>query len=932
MKDTGVAPAGNPSSEGEGGFRLSLFQYELLLAAVCVAGCLICALPLFATGHIPIWTVDGMPLYVNGLIYEGHQLRELARSLFSGNGIALDAFFFNIGFGADESGICTLSDPLTWIAAFVPSRFINELYQFLIYVRVVITAVAFSLYCLYLKRGRRETFVASICYAFGGYALYWAFFRHPFFLDPSYMLPIICLGIERYFREKKPSTFLLALAFSFALNAYFGYMISIAVFAYCLIRYFSFPRERSLFDFLRVSGSFLAVGMIAFALSCVASLPYIEGVAALDRTSVEVAVTPVHQPAYYLEMASYFVGGSRCFIGAVPLVCVVAFLLFGDKFEWSIRRAWFAALAAVAVCLAFPYFAHVFNGFGYATDRWLFIGDFVIANVACLTLPVIWDLKREEKARLARWLLPIIGWAALPLVLHDDRIPIMLGVGTLVLACLIFCSSPRMAGRQRPSLLFSAVTVLFVLCCAEISTFVTFAPKPYGANSSSEFQTSDSLRNFYASDDPFNVIELLPKEECASWRYSLAGNMALRYRNESLNLDRNGMTCYTSLYSQPVCDYRAELGIADHASSNYYFGSDGRLALDAFAGAKYFVAGEKESWRVPATYQDTGLSANDRRLYMTDHALPLGFLYDKAVKREDYDSLSMVEKQELPLRGCVLGDLEIEKSGLDVLETEQVKPNAEEISYSVSCDEGISLEDGTIVVSKPKAAMTLRLEGLNDSETYLCLTNLQRSSALKDIPWGSDFRTLLNSMRSQNFLDFVVEVETALGKRSITPFTKYHYQYCGKSDWAINCGYSERPLHEIRLTFSRAGTYTFDDLTVVCQPIAPIVSELDELREHPLTDIKRGNSKVTARAMTDEDHTVALFTQAYSSGWSAKVDGKPVEVLKGDTGFIAVPIEGAGEHDIELTYLTPGLLPGLAISVLTLIACGAWLLIHNRRA
>ena len=56
----------------------------------------------------------------------------------------------------------------------------------------------------------------------------------------------------------------------------------------------------------------------------------------------------------------------------------------------------------------------------------------------------------------------------------------------------------------------------------------------------------------------------------------------------------------------------------------------------------------------------------------------------------------------------------------------------------------------------------------------------------------------------------------------------------------------------------------------------------------------------------------------YSDGWSAKVDGKQVDLLCADTAFMAIKVE-AGEHDIKLEYKTPYLKEGLLISAFGLV-------------
>ncbi len=63
---------------------------------------------------------------------------------------------------------------------------------------------------------------------------------------------------------------------------------------------------------------------------------------------------------------------------------------------------------------------------------------------------------------------------------------------------------------------------------------------------------------------------------------------------------------------------------------------------------------------------------------------------------------------------------------------------------------------------------------------------------------------------------------------------------------------------------------------------------------------------------------LVFFSVPYDEGWSATVNGKPVEIEKVNVGFMAVPVE-AGESTIVFTYKTPGLKTGLIVSISALL-------------
>ncbi len=81
--------------------------------------------------------------------------------------------------------------------------------------------------------------------------------------------------------------------------------------------------------------------------------------------------------------------------------------------------------------------------------------------------------------------------------------------------------------------------------------------------------------------------------------------------------------------------------------------------------------------------------------------------------------------------------------------------------------------------------------------------------------------------------------------------------------------------------------------------------------------------------MTCESANLAFFSVPYEDGWSAKVNGEPVEIQLVDVGFMAVPVE-EGENVIEFTYETPGLKLGAVISGAGVLLLIGYLLIGRR--
>lgn len=74
------------------------------------------------------------------------------------------------------------------------------------------------------------------------------------------------------------------------------------------------------------------------------------------------------------------------------------------------------------------------------------------------------------------------------------------------------------------------------------------------------------------------------------------------------------------------------------------------------------------------------------------------------------------------------------------------------------------------------------------------------------------------------------------------------------------------------------------------------------------------------------ENTYVFFSVPHDSGWSASVNNKPIEIVTGNVGFMAVACE-KGANEIEFTYETPGLKAGVYVSAAAFIALMAYLIL-----
>ena len=86
----------------------------------------------------------------------------------------------------------------------------------------------------------------------------------------------------------------------------------------------------------------------------------------------------------------------------------------------------------------------------------------------------------------------------------------------------------------------------------------------------------------------------------------------------------------------------------------------------------------------------------------------------------------------------------------------------------------------------------------------------------------------------------------------------------------------------------------------------------DRLSQSPLHLDSWRDTKLTGTVTAAESGTLFLSIP-YDEGWTITIDGQPAEGEKILEAFLSVPVE-AGTHEISLTYMPGGFIPGVVIS------------------
>lgn len=929
------------ATEGKGRFFIGLFVACLILFCTVT-------LLLAMRGRSLLWQDDGVKLWFTFLMYEGEWLRSLISSLFTGTPSDYSAFSLNIGFGADtyQTMAGVVNDPFNIVSVFCPPQYTEYLYELLVFVRLFAAAATFSCFCFSRGIGKPGALAGALCYISCGYCVLLGVFTHSQFLDFAVILPLAFWGVDKIFCNGKPWLFMATMAISFVYSVYFTYMTCFILLAYCVINYFVFPRRRSLADFFLLAGKVFGCIVASLLISGFFSFPIISCLLSMGRVGLERTVAPIEDIAYFQQFGASLLGATTgntpAIIGPASVACA-CLVLFSSGIQHLNRRSLLIAFGTVLVASCFPPISSMFNGFGYPTNRWLLVLGFCGGFAAAIAIESLPALRPKDCFRASVLSLAIVLTSSFFSPPNG-----LLAIGTYGLTVLfslcigglgVFLRWKR--ARQsdsRPFRADRARTVASLLLCAFIVfssgfAYNTAASANYLGTVQSHMKTGETF-DFVTKGFPASLIL-----DSLDNNYRIDRATTATGRNVSAAQGYKGMDFFSSMYPQSIDDFRKGLGICDNTTNFIYNGTQSRFVVNSLVGARYFIAAEDEESLVPYGYQfvsrvEGSSTGNTFLLYENDSALPLAFTYDTAISQAAYDSANMVEKQELLASACVV-DAELAS------ETTPAATNAVTSIPALTAENSeITLGEGFLIVKKAGSILSLDFEETPNSETYICLEGLDffgtspqeaaslSAQSLSRKQLSAEIEGRSSSPASSSLLLKTPEVSHALYL-----FTSETSAYSGMKDFAINMGYTEEGRSSATIRLNQCGIYFFDSIFVSSLPTMPVSKGIEELLDSNRASIAFGSDRLDIQVAggADPDDSDYLFLSIpYAQGWTATIDGVRADILRANTGFVALEIDGRA-HSIELTYETPGARIGATCSIASAVLIALFCMISKRR-
>lgn len=881
-----------------------LYTIVFAVISLVIYGCF------YFNGKSLVWSHDGVPQHINALAYYGKYLRNVLKTLVFDHKISLPMWDMHIGYGSDiltTLHYYVIGDPLTLFSVFVPEKNTEILYEILIFLRIYLAGITFSIYCFYRENPKQATFIGCLVYIFAGWTIY-ASMKHPYFSNPMIYLPLVLMGIDKVYKKEKPYLFIWATAVAAMSNFYFFYMISIFMVLYAAFRYFGIFRKRSVKDvfqwFLKFAGFYLVALMIAALIF----LPVVMTLFGTERFQAQNYVPLLYDRIYYEKYLGCLIGENMIQWGVAGYSAVAmagVFVIFSKKKKYTGLKLGFVLLN---LFLLIPFAGHVLNGFSYVSNRWIWAYGMLIAYILVQAYPELFTLQMREKRRIFIMLLVYCVLALVSKSARTERNSMAVMLLVLAVFTVLSYGNIFMQGKYLCGMLVAVLVTSIIL---NVSYQYS-----YEKNYLSEFEEKNRALE-ELQDGPDRTILSLDGSSSSRYDQYKTGS----YVNTAMYMGTNSTSYYFSVANGNISRFFDEMYL--NTPWDYHYSSlDGRTILDRLASVKYFAVKRNGYGYIPYGYDEEAASTKKYRIYEDEDSLPLGYTYDSWISREKYEKLSVTEKQQALLQGAV-----VENSSLP--ET-QLSFDDKKADFTLEAGKGCKIKDGKVIVTKKNAKISIGYRGEPKSEVYLIAKNLDFSAyspreQVSDKKWNSLTEYEKNQILYEDdnwrywkeSKESAVEVSLGSVDKTIRIFTDKYNGYSGRHNFLLNMGYKNYSAGTMTLTFSMPGEYTFDDLYLVCQPMESVEKQTEKLGKESLENVSMETNKIIGDIEVSSDKFLA-FSIPYSAGFRAYVDGKKVDLIKANSMYMGIELK-KGKHEIVLTYCTPYIVPGLILTATGLL-------------
>ncbi|KOR26069.1 GtrA family protein [Clostridium sp. L74] len=745
-----------------------------------------------------------------------------------------------------------------------------------------------SMYILYalLKYEKKKTYTSLIgAMIYGGCINYMVFSLRFDFMSDSYIwIPLTILGFNIYNKTGKWILFVISASLTVINSFYFGFITYIfyIIFIIIFVKAEGNTFKNRISSFLHSIYKYILFAIMALGISAISFIPAVYAFLKTDRFSNKVIIPFFYNNNYILKLPEklFFYDSTLGF----PLIALIVLALPFKKLS-SITKKKTILASTFFILFLTPYSGSFFNGFSYSCDRWFYLFIFSISYAIPDWLEENDKLKSLDFKFLSIIIISIVyfyytkearGFTNIIRSLKTTK-----AINLIILISGLISLFVVMLKKYISNPFITRLLNYVVVLCVGVS--LIFNINTYVASTPPDV-TLDRLQDFR--------IDNLEEKDIFN-KYNPTNNEFYRtlfrdssYANAPMNYNYYGASTYSSMIDGNLHRWlKVDYNILNPVvKPSTYENFDDRLFLETTFGVKYLVKNKLNSY-TPSYNYILSNETNKYNIYKSKYNLGLDLWYSNTISKKDYNKMNTAERDSMLLQTAMTDENipEIKKStSLDNVTTEL------QLQWENITIENVKYSNGKIKAGK-NASISIPINNIKKRSNGEILFSVN----LKSIQ-GKDFKLTINDKTTRKLED----------NSSYTyPLNKFTFKLDGNTT-VIKMNISE-------------GNYIISDTHAWFNSYENYTNWVSERNKYNLENLYVKGGEIKGTIKNNEKGILALNIP-FCKGWSAKVDGKKQELIKINgvlTGLVLEP----GYHNIELKYITPGLIPGACITIVFII-------------
>lgn len=760
-----------------------------------------------------------------------------------------------------------LASPFNFLVWMFPRTMILEGLLVMMVVKVGAIGFAMSIYLTYAKRcNKLTTIIFSVSYALCAYTIVQT--MNPMWLDGVFILPLICLGIERFIEQGKFRLLVFSLIYAFVTCFYIGFMLAIFSVLYFLY-YLCCAKNKSVYEhLLKKFLGFGACGIVSAMCSCFMILPVYESlgngkfafstpdysfVTNFNLISLLDKILPNSYDTVRMEGLPFI------YCGIITILFIPAYFLL-KKVERRERIAGAVLLLALVVCMYIRPIDMMWHGGqlpNWLPYRYSFMVSFLLCSFAATAFNNLSHVSRRTiGATAAAWFAFMVYQESLDHVWPDlkDGLDVLPDLEVILPAMLILVAISIMViqlkDRFNPNFRKTAPMIFAILLITSVSSEALY---------NTYFQIKKQDRDIvYSNHDTYidyvpavrEVVEEIKAEDEGFYRIE---KLFHRNVNDPMALNIAGLSHSSSTLNAKPIQLLKNLGFTSRSHYTRYTGAT--YITSSLFGVKYELSVEGNTAADVRAGEEIIVTENEQ-------ALPIAYLAS-----DDILELTLTEKDPFTAQNELLSAL----SGINdeyFVRIYDAEMTPENVTQGKTTDGHHSFK---VITKGNNAQLTYEVPIKQDGALYMYLPSVyERTVNL----WVND---------------------------------ESHGQYFeGDNNYLRNLGeFKAGETVEVILTLTKDNLY-FTEAQFAQMDVEAVDTALQKLHDINAETTLEKLSDTHLRLNVSADYNQNLFTTIPSEkGWKVYVDGVETEYTEVVDSLISIPLS-KGEHTVELKFTTAG--------------------------